>query len=83
MPTTPPSQIHAVLEYLQQHLAAYPFDIEIDQPFVEELFDDFPELDVLEEIKAFRWYYNDAPLVAVKKPRLSIRRWVANARRRD
>jgi len=55
-----------------------------NDPFgVEELLGDFPDLDVLEEIKAFRWYYNDAPLSAVKRPRLSIRRWIANARRRD
>jgi len=83
MPTETPVKITTVLNYLQDHLAAYPYDPQTDRLFVEELLGDFPDLDVLEEIKAFRWYYNDAPLTAVKRPRLSIRRWIANARRRD
>ena len=73
----------AILDYLEHHLAAYLFDPELDARFVEELLHDFPHLDVLEQIKAFRWYYDDAPFTEGKKPRVSLRRWLANARPRD
>ena len=69
----------AILDYLEHHLAAYPFDPDLDPRFVEELLHDFPNLNVLEQIKAFRWYYDDAPFTDVKKPRVSLRRWLANA----
>ena len=36
-------------------------------------------LDILEEIKSFRWYYDNAPLARVKNVRLALRRWIANA----
>ena len=72
-----------ILDYLQHHLAAYPFDPDLDARFVEELLHDFPHLDVLEQIKAFRWYCDDAPFTGIKKPRLALRRWLANARPRD
>ena len=73
----------AILDYLEHHLTAYPFDPDLDARFVEELLRDFPDLDVLEQIKAFRWYYDDAPFTGVKKPRVTLRRWLANARPRD
>ena len=73
----------AILDYLEHHLADYPFDPSLDARFVEELLCDFPELDLLEQIKAFRWYYDDAPFTGAKKPRLALRRWLANARPRD
>lgn len=74
-----PQLVAAILDYLEHHLAAYPFDPDLDTCFVEELLRDFPDLDVLEQIKAFRWYYDDAPLSGVKKPRVTLRRWLANA----
>ena len=58
-------------------------DPDLDPRFVDELLHDFPNLDVLEQIKAFRWYYDDEPFTDVKKPRVSLRRWLANARTRD
>ena len=73
----------AILDYLEHHLPAYPFDPDLDARFVEELLHDFPNLDILEQIKAFRWYYDDAPFAELKKPRVSLRRWLANARSRD
>ena len=72
----------AILDYLEHHLAAYPFDPDLDARFVEELLHDFLDLDILEQIKAFRWYYDDVPFAEVKKPRVSLRRWLANARPR-
>jgi hypothetical protein len=78
-----PDVVGPILDYLQHHLAGYPFDVAVDTPFVEELARDFPDLDILEEIKAFRWYYEDSPLSRVRKPRVALRRWLANARPRD
>jgi hypothetical protein len=41
-----------VLSYLENSLPGYPYDD--DSAFVSELLDDFPAIDILEEIKAFR-----------------------------
>lgn len=70
----------AILDYLAQRLPGYPFRPDIDEPFVAELLDDFQDIDVLEEIKAFRWYYENQPLAHVRNPRVALRRWIAKAR---
>ena len=80
-PPYDPTAIEAVLDYLKRALPAYPFEPALDRPFVEELIYDFPGIDVLEELKTFRWYYDNAPLARVKNPRVAIRRWVARAHR--
>lgn len=68
-----------ILDYLQHRLPGYPFNPKLDDDYVEELLDDFPDIDVLAEIKAFRWYYNNRPFENVKKPRVVLRRWISNA----
>lgn len=70
-------KLERILDYLKHGLPEYPFDEGIDREFVGELIVDAPELDLLEQIKTMRWYY-DLPL---RKPRALIRRWIANARR--
>jgi hypothetical protein len=69
-----------VLEYLEHRLQGYPFDPKIDLAFVEELTDDFPRLDILEQIKLWRWYYNGFPPMQ-RQPRAALRRWLAKAQR--
>ena len=49
------------------------------QPFVQEMAEDFSEVDILEEIKAFRWYYGNDPAGKVSNFRIAIRRWVSKA----
>ena len=71
-----------ILDYLEQHLPAYPFRRDVDRPFVEELLTDFPQVDLLEQIKAFRWYYDNGPFARLRKPRLALRRWLVNAKPR-
>lgn len=71
-----------ILDYLRDHLTGYPFRRDIDIAFVDELLDDFNDLDVLEQIKSLRWYRDDEPLDERSKPRLAIRRWLVNAQRR-
>ena len=74
----PPGSAGKVLAYLQHCLPGYPFDPNIDHDFVDELLDDFSNSDVLEEIKAFRWYHDNRPAAHVRNLRLAIRRWIIN-----
>lgn len=72
----------AVLDYLQQRMPAYPFDAKIDGEFVRELTEDFADIDILEETKGFRWFYCQQPPQR-RGIRVSLRRWLVNARRRQ
>jgi len=69
----------AVLDYLHHRLPGYPFDPDVDRPFVAELHNDFPHLDVLEQIKLFRWYHDNRPPLD-RRPRATLRRWIGGAR---
>ncbi len=79
-PPPPSDVVAAILDYLAYHVPGYPFKPALDRPFVEELVADFSGIDVLEEIKTFRWYYENEPLTRVRSPRVALRRWIANAR---
>ena len=68
-----------ILAYLQEQLPGYPYRADLDAAFIGELAADFPDVDILEEIKSFRWYYDNAPLSRVKNVRVALRRWIANA----
>ena len=68
-----------ILAYLQELLPGYPYRADLDAAFIGELAADFPDIDILEEIKSFRWYYDNAPLRRVKNVRVALRRWIANA----
>ena len=73
----------AILSYLEHEMPGYRFDAHVDVPFVRELLSDFPETDILEEIKNFRWYHDNSPLPGAGPQRLSIRRWIARAASRS
>ena len=53
-----------ILAYLQELLPGYPYRADLDAAFIGELAADFPDLDILEEIKSFRWYPYRADLDA-------------------
>ena len=72
-----------ILAYLENQLPDYPLKPELDAPFVDELVADFPDVDILEQIKTFRWYYDNQPLACVKNIRVALRRWIANANGRN
>ena len=57
----------------------YPFDEDHDRPLVAELMRDFPDIDIIEQIKAWRWYRVDNPSM-LKNPRGALRRWMLRAR---
>jgi len=67
------------LEYLEYRIPNYPFDPGLDKVFVAELLADFPDLDLLEEIKTFRWNYDNHPIAWDSNPRVALRRWVSSA----
>lgn len=69
-----------ILGYLQA-IRGYPFDPEVDAAFLAELLDDFSSLDLLEQIKAFRWHYDGDPARHFNSLRPAIRRWLAAAKR--
>jgi hypothetical protein len=80
---THPNTIAAeILAYLKERIPSYPFKPKIDNDFVDELVHDFGYLEILDEIKAFRWYYDNDPVAKVSNVRLSLRRWLRNARDR-
>ncbi len=74
--------VQDILSYLKTHLPSYPFDAKIDPLFVSELVEDFQNVDILEETKAFRWYYDNDPASRLKNLRLGLRRWIARAQGR-
>jgi hypothetical protein len=51
----------------------------VDRALLEELMRDFPEIDLLEQLKAWRWYRADNP-TTLKNPRSALRRWMMRAR---
>jgi hypothetical protein len=79
MNTFPTNSTGEILAYLETRLPGYPFSPQIDPDFVNELLDDFPDVPVLEEIKAFRWYHENDPANRVANIRLAIRRWITKA----
>ena len=69
-----------ILDYLEHQLPGYPFLRAADTLFVEELQRDFPQLNILEEIKTFRWYFDDDLSVNKRTHRASLRRWLARSK---
>jgi hypothetical protein len=69
-----------ILDYLKTRLPTYPFDPKIDSEFVNELIADFRDIDILEETKTFRWYYQNRPSDRIKNLRVGLRRWISSAR---
>ena len=80
-PTLPLDPLSEILHYLRHRMPGYPYDDNVDPDFVDELHADFPRTDVLEQLKAFRWYHDNDPAARVANVRTAIRRWVANSRR--
>ena len=75
----PHESAELILDYLREQMPRYPFKPDLDKPYVEELLADFQDVSVLNEIKAFRWYYDNQPLARVSHIRVALRRWLARA----
>jgi hypothetical protein len=74
------NEAEPILDYLKSRMPAYPFDPRLDAEFVDELLEDFRDLDILEETKTFRWYYQNRPAGCFKNVRVGLRRWISSAR---
>ena len=72
-----------LLDYMKTSMPDYPFDPQIDGPFVCELIADFDHINILEEAKAFRWYHDNNPAKRYRNLRLAFRRWLSNAWARE
>jgi hypothetical protein len=73
------------LDHAAEALAAVPgYDFRelVDRPLIAELMRDYPEIDLIEQIKAWRWYREDNP-TTLRNPRTALRRWMAKAREFD
>ena len=68
----------ATLEYLEHQVPGYPFERKLDCEFIVELMADFPGVDILEEVKTFRWHYDSEPVSQFASPRSALRRWLAD-----
>ena len=73
------NQPETILDYLRDRIPDYPFDLDLDHDFVDELLEDFDHLDILEQTKAFRWYHDNRPSRRYRNLRLALRRWLNNA----
>jgi hypothetical protein len=69
------TETEEVLEYLENHFSTYPFNRKLDAVFITELAADFHDVNLLEQVKTFRWYYDD-DLSRVGNPRAALRRWM-------
>ncbi|MEE9264823.1 MAG: PilZ domain-containing protein [Vicinamibacteria bacterium] len=68
-----------ILNYLGHQIPDYPFDRSLDCEFITELMADFPGLDVLEEVKTFRWHSHSEPFSQMGNQRAELRRWIAGS----
>jgi len=71
-----------ILIYLE-NMPGYPFDTDVDSDFVSELLGDFSSVDILDQIKSFRWHHAGRPAQHFRSLRPAIRRWLSSARRFD
>lgn len=66
-----------LLDYLQT-IYDYPYSYEKDLLFIRELKNDFPDVNLIEQVKKWKVYKLDKPLKAKSNPRSQFRNWVAN-----
>lgn len=78
LPPASPSE-QQLLSALQS-VAGYPFDEAKDLQFIRQLAEDFPDVDLLAEAKAWRTYKLDRPLEKKSNARSQFRNWLSKAR---
>ncbi len=75
-PSLPEQQLLSIL----QGIAGYPFDESKDLEFIRQLAEDFPDIDILAEAKAWRTYKLDRPLEKKSNARSQFRNWVSKSK---
>jgi len=69
-----------ILDVLRR-VEGYQVDLSKDLPLLRDLTSENPEIDLLQEIKAWRTYKLDHPLDKKSSPRSQIRNWIRNAKK--
>jgi len=67
-----------LLESLRK-IENYPFDPSKDHPFLDELIDEFPNVDFHEELIRFRLWLSECRPYPLLRYRLLLRKWIQNA----
>ena len=59
----------------------YPLSYTKDIEFIRQMLTEFPDIDILNEVKKFAAYTLDKPFKQSSNPRLRLRNWLSNARK--
>lgn len=73
--------VHKLMDLLQK-IDGYPFDRSKDYPFLDELMDEFPLVNLYEELIRLRLWLSECKPYPGLHYRLFLRRWVQNASNR-
>ena len=68
-------ELENIMEFLER-FGSYPFDEEKDREFFQEILDDFPGLDIIEQLKSFQAWILDRSEDRKIGYRSTIRKWV-------
>lgn len=74
-------EIEAMMLYLRDRMQGYPFDERKDVLFVNQLIEDFPDIEHLGELKSFRVWLLDRDDYKPKHFRSAILKWFRQADR--
>jgi hypothetical protein len=64
-----------ILEYLEQSFNDYPYDKELDSSYYQVLLNEYPNCDILTELKLFHAWTMDKKAKGLNH-RLSFRKWL-------
>ena len=64
---------------LLNKIDGYPVNASIDQPFLEDLINEFPTVDIHEELIRFRLWLSECRPYPSLRYRLLLRKWIQNA----
>ena len=75
-------ELENIIEFLDR-FGSYPFDEEKDREFFQEILDDFPGLDIIEQLKSFQAWILDRSEDRKIGYRSTIRKWVRRTYERN
>ena len=74
--------LETILEFLER-FSVYPFDEDKDREFFQEILDDFPGLDIIEQLKSFQAWILDRSEDRKIGYRSTIRKWLRRTYERN
>jgi hypothetical protein len=80
-PLPPPNDYEKLILEVLSQVENYPFDQDVDLRLIRDIAADYPDIDLIQEIKHWATWVLDKPLIDGKsKPRSQIRNWIRKAR---